>query len=410
MDPEKYIKQLKKEHNKKFSSSLSDGNLEGKIIFSDDNRSFFQIHQVVSNEQIEGLPINEAVFYSACSREEIKKLLDVRNAEDYLLKLRADEIAENSRFHRVFLARKKTVKDWSITDYFKNSIFDDYVNLLPNSKYKKCKGVTSGFAFLKEPVGKCIKTKYENLILLSESLRYFLYYMNLFMLSPYFEVPPQDAMHSFMIAIRIMLENEALDFDIDQRGVLPDNIDYSLKRIIKYQLKFVVGHEYAHHILDHLNNAKVNECSISDVLPINRNPNRIKVYNHSQKNEFEADWYSIKNARFSPYEKAEVVNAAFLFFQALDLFHFVKEFFHPDSSGFKSHPEPINRLWKLRKRISKRHGYNNKDIEKSITNIESFKSYILKEVLPFQSELFEFYGSMYLPSYKHRNLIDRIDF
>ncbi len=47
---------------------------------------------------------------SACSREEIKKLLDVRNAEDYLLKLRADEIAENSRFHRVFLARKKSSK------------------------------------------------------------------------------------------------------------------------------------------------------------------------------------------------------------------------------------------------------------------------------------------------------------
>jgi len=55
MDPEKYIKQLKKEHNKKFSSSLSDGNLEVRIIFSDDNRSFFQIHQVVSNEQIEEL-------------------------------------------------------------------------------------------------------------------------------------------------------------------------------------------------------------------------------------------------------------------------------------------------------------------------------------------------------------------
>ena len=52
--------------------------------------------------------LDERLWYmGVCSPEEIDRILNVKDASDYLLKLRADTIVDNTRLWRVFLALSK---------------------------------------------------------------------------------------------------------------------------------------------------------------------------------------------------------------------------------------------------------------------------------------------------------------
>ena len=60
--------------------------------------------------------LHERIWYmGVCSPEEIDRILNVKDASDYLLKLRADIIADNTRLWRVFLALSKKYGDKYIT-------------------------------------------------------------------------------------------------------------------------------------------------------------------------------------------------------------------------------------------------------------------------------------------------------
>lgn len=54
-----------------------------------------------------------------------------------------------------------------------------------------------------------------------------------------------------VIATRIMALNETLDFDLDPRGVIPAEMK-EIRELVTLQMRFVIGHEYAHHGLGHL--------------------------------------------------------------------------------------------------------------------------------------------------------------
>ena len=54
--------------------------------------------------------LHERIWYmGVCSPEEIDRILNVKDASDYLLKLRADIIADNTRLWRVFLLFQKNM-------------------------------------------------------------------------------------------------------------------------------------------------------------------------------------------------------------------------------------------------------------------------------------------------------------
>jgi len=136
-----------------------------------------------------------------------------------------------------------------------------------------------------------------------------------------------------------------------------------------------------------------------------------KLYTQSQEQEFDADLASINNANYDEYERATVVYQACLFFYSLHLGEIVSSYLFPRLDRPQTHPNPLDRVKNLR---------NNINIQESIIpdsefeNIEKIvagvKQYLEKELLPYHTDMFEMYGSIYLPSYKKEFLQDRIDF
>jgi len=54
-------------------------------------------------------------YFPICNQQEIERILNIRNAQDYLLKLRANTIVDHMRLFRVY--RNKAItneKNWSL--------------------------------------------------------------------------------------------------------------------------------------------------------------------------------------------------------------------------------------------------------------------------------------------------------
>ncbi|MFW8602519.1 M48 family metalloprotease [Desulfobacterota bacterium M19] len=380
--------------------------LKKKLIVGDD--FIFKVNRTFSEDEVSDLSQEDQFYFPICTKKEIKRINNCKTADDYLLKIRAEAIADNVRFERVFLARyEKNKENWSLSSHFDTRPFSSYLKRLSKSHYRKCKDATAGFAFLKEATGKCIYSKYGNIILVSESLSQFLYYMNLAVLE-LGQTHPHDKFNALMIGIRIMLGSESLDFDLDPRGALPKKLHNSLKYIVKMQLEFVIGHEFAHHILGHGSSNIARTCPISQIIQTRSNKS-ITYYNYRQKQEFQADWFSIKKAKYAPQERNELVNSVFLFFMHLDLFESINEYLSPGTSS-STHPGSISRIWRLRRKIHKDYGDPPDVLDETIQKHTEFKKFILKEIVPYHVDDIEKYGSMYLPSFKKETLIDRIDY
>lgn len=63
--------------------------------------------------------------------EEVKRILNVKSGEDYLLKLRANATVENMKIHRVFRARMMSYNEgWCFNEYFDKVPFINYTSNL----------------------------------------------------------------------------------------------------------------------------------------------------------------------------------------------------------------------------------------------------------------------------------------
>ena len=390
---------------------------KNKKLFVGDDLIIFLLN-FTSNEEVKDIPGEYLVYYPICTKEEIGRIRNVRTQEDFLLKLRADAIADNPRFARIFDKRRQNKENWSLSAYFNKQPFKDYLSYLSPSDSRACKNVVAGFAFISEPNGICFKNDFGSLIIISESLQYFLYYMNLFIFSnPYINIghyddalSSEDLLSYFLIAVRIMLGTESLDFDIDPRGKIPERLSKQVTAIVQDQVEFVIGHEYAHLLRGHLSNKIISQCSLTHMAMINRTCPPIKYYNYLQKQEFEADWFAIKNARYGVEKRDDIVNAAFTFFMCLDLFDAVRTYIEPQPPWRSSHPKPVERLQRLRQKINKRFGYSANELEGFLMQIDIFKEFLAKDFLPYKIDELEIIGSVYLPSTDRKPLLDRIDF
>ncbi len=381
------------------------------IIF--DEGAFF-VHSSMSTDEYEKIIHNVGkegfCYYPFSTKEEILRILNPKNTKDLLLKKQADYIADHMRTRRVFYKRKdiyeSNKKEWSLENYYnKDKLFNQYFKKLKPHLKLKCKDVPIGYVFMQEVNGICERTDFGNIIYLSESLRYFLFYMNLVLLRfNGIKLNDQTKIDALYIALRVMIGVEALDFDLDPRyDTLPFNVINPNNTLVNSQIMFIIGHEYAHHTLNHLKSANKKEAY----------PNKVniqEIYNYSQKQEFEADWFSFKNIKSTKEEKIEILNGAFLFFIYIDIYNTVKEYIYPESNQYKTHPKPLDRLWHLRKKINNDIGFSRKELEVFIQDAQEYKNLLLKNALPYKPQLFEFYGSVYLSNYKTNHLQDRIDY
>lgn len=318
-------------------------------------RSFFgptfaiHLQSVFPRAEVAWIRPDMAIHYPVCTAEEIMRIQNPLKVDDDLLALRANTISENPRLKRVFLLRRSLRKDnWSLTSSFRDTPFQQYLAALPQEKQARCRRVPAGFAFLTEPNGACMRSDRGDFIVISEALEHYLYYMNAFLFQPE-EFSTGDLLASLMIAVRTMFLKESLDFDLDPRGSLPTALDQRLRAVVEDQMQFVIGHEYGHLLLNHLNRHAARAVP-RGVIP-SYMLKRLEYYTPLQNQELAADAAALLDPAIDDTVLADRLMGAVWFFLGLELLYSIERFLKNSTYVSETHPPPIERMWALNKTV-----------------------------------------------------------
>lgn len=364
-------------------------------------QGMFNVLGVISEDDYPGLDKldSEQKWYAPfCNLQQIERIFNPQNSRDILLKKQVDSVLDNMRINRVFYKRYNISTNWNIEEQFDSSIFTVFrAMLIRTDLYNMCKEIPCGTTYDSDANGQCIKTPYGNIITISAILEDFLFYMNLYYYAGFAGTIPDSVMYSARcIALRIMLKTEALDFDLDSRGEIPQEIEKEIKFKTRRELLFVVAHEFAHSILGHLDENNV-------IAYITGKETNI-IYNQSQKQEFEAD---IKAVEMMEKELGleNAMEAAIGFFMSLDLYEQAKEQIFPSMSSYKTHPCAVERI----RNIYNYFGVNKVKYEKCIDLNSKIKEGLMEDI-SINFDRYDFYGSVYLGEWHKKKLRDRIDY
>ena len=403
--PDWYFDVLK--HKLENDSKYSDRRDE--FILDDENKTILHIFARFNQTETEGLSDEQISYYPLCNLDEIELLSNPMDADDYLLKLRADEVNNNIRITRVFYQLRRFHGDrWNFTSYFHSKLFGEYTTLLSPELETVCDHVPAGFINYPDANGCCTKSPFGNIILISFSLKYFLYYGTIWAIASSLGVDEEDAFASLLIAVRTMLGHEALDFEIDPRAELEENMHQRVQELTDMQLRFIIGHEYAHHYLGHLENG--NLVDLNTLMATDQPMGNIKVYNYSQQNEFEADFNAINNLDTPDEIKGAYLEASTTFFCILDIYRCFKDAIDPHVGNYYTHPTPVDRMWELRRKFPESMGYATEDLTDLIQRNEELKQFLLNDFISIHTDEIEMYGSNYIKGYKNNKPFDRLDF
>lgn len=374
----------------------------------------FHVTNIFDKKELEGLTDEESFYVSFCSKKEIIRLREIKNAHDYLLRIRAEAIADSPRAIRVMSQRKmlseKTGQQWSLTHYYhsKDHFHKSYISHVTRANSKILKSVPSGLAFIKDANATCVRSFTGDAVIISESLEHFFYFMSIGFYGEELGIEPWDRQSAFLIAARIMNKSEALDFDIDPRGILPVSTEKKLKEMVKTQMQFTFGHEYAHYIMGHLAAPELDGQVVQ------------QITRHSFELEFEADLYAINLMQNNNEAKEKVIQAAF---SVLMYFDFIEKVMNVDLVESNTHPKSLERMWRLFDKLGKKSLVSkvaNKETLDNCINFLNWAAESLKSslndppgfgvILKPEDNQLTFYGSVYLPSYITKIKRDRIDF
>lgn len=374
----------------------------------------FHLRNMYSQKELEGLSNEETMFFGFCSKKEIIRLRSIKGPYDYLLRLRANAISESPRAVRVMSSRREKYEEggrsWSLSHYYHSKDYHHkaYIKLLNKKNRKKLKKVPSGLAYINEINALCIKSLAGDVVLVSESLEYFYYFMTIAFYGNQYDIELIDRVDALIIAIRIIKGSEALDFDIDSRGELPHETERAIQSLVNQQMQFTFGHEYAHFLCGHIPSADT-LMTMKSSAPF---MSELALYNHAL--EYEADYYALKNIEVKKEVFEGVVQGGF---SVLIYLHFIEEYRRDfgirNFSVSVTHPAAKDRVNKLFSNLGK-----NAPVERSVIDEMFFVAQEMSEVLHSRIEhlkdesgdLLDFYGSLYLPSYKLNRKIDRVDF
>lgn len=384
---------------------------EGVLIPTDDG--FFHLRSITTEEECEGLSADERSLLPFCSKKEIVRLRSINGPHDYLLRLRANAINDSPRAVRVMASRREKYEEsglpWSLSHYYhsKDYYHKSYIRLLNKNNKRLVKKVPSGLAYIDEVNALCIKSLAGDVVLVSESLEYFYYFMTIAFYGNKYGIELIDRVDALIIAIRIIKGSESLDFEIDPRGKLPHETERSIQFLVNQQMQFTFGHEYAHYLCGHIPSADtLMKKSYAPFM------NELASYNHLL--EYEADYYALKNIEGKKKEFESVAQGGF---SVLIYLHFIEEY--SEGLGVKkfsvsdTHPVAKDRVYKLFGSLGKK-----APIEESVVDEMFSVAEEISEVLQYRIEslkdeyddLLGFYGSVYLPSYIKRIKEDRVDF
>ncbi len=361
--------------------------------------------------------IQKYFFHPVCNQNEIERIFNVQNAVDYLLKLRAETIVDHMRLFRVY--RNKALleeRNWSLESSFDDSHYKAALEKLPKDELLACKQITYGDIFSNDPDGMIFHTEYGPITTISDSLKFFLKFAHLAILDfDLKKVPHKIRFNSLRIAIRVMLKTEAMDFFMDPRGIVPVDIASAIQAPIPLQMQFIAGHEFAHFILGHLSKENIVDQPLFFAISESDHDYRPeKVFNTSQKNEFDADVQSITLSTYSQTERGELLHAALLWFGCLELYQAAADVMFPKGSWVvRSHPTARERYENLLAKVPTPKGFNISAWRKFPKLIDNLTK-MLQEDITLNFDAYEKYGSAYLDKPNTRwcgkELIDRIDY
>ena len=371
--------------------------------------------EVKADDEIDEHVKNEVqrFFYRPiCSEKEIDRIMNVRNAKDYLLKFRADIIVENMRLFRVFRNRALRTANWTLEKAFDETHFKAVRKAMSWKNRWKCRKVYAGNIFSTDPNGTICSTEYGPIVMIDDSLRFFLEYINLGIMS--FSksegVPCYIQRNALRIAIRIMLKTETLDFEMDPRGIIPKNVENKICSIIPMQFRFVTGHEFAHYILGHLKKNRIKSRKMKKSCFESGEKEEL-FYTIAQEEEFQADIGAIEFQRCNESEQKKLVEAALYFLAALSIYEAVFYFFSPPND-IPDHPPALDRF----DRIAGKYVTTVKEAKKYTylrTKVSALQK-IMREDASLYCDNYEMYGSVYLDKpntrWRGKELIDRVDY
>lgn len=360
------------------------------------------LHLLGFSKNDESLP-QEAQFYlSFCTPKEAKRVLEIANATDYLLKKQADAIADQPRQLRRILAAKdewlERGRSWSLGSYY-NSLNKDgrsYISALPKKRRRTFSKLVYGRAPLPQPNGICLRSLVGDVVIVSDSLHYFFYYTALANLGRFYGLSVEQRAHAFLISLRIMVGVESLDFDLDPRENLPPAVKSEVLSDVGWMMQFTFGHEFSHFSLGHLD---------ADA----ENPDSEVSFAHGL--EFEADAEAVCGTGVSAFRAGKLAWAAqqvFLSFYTLELTGVNRSDF-PTFSISKTHPSPIDRLLAVQELNLKQQPVGRDVLDEAVEGTESFTSDVMKWISG-DDRVFERYGSVYIPGFGCGGKVDRIDF
>jgi hypothetical protein len=232
--------------------------------------------------------------------------------------------------------------------------------------------------------------------------------MNLAFLGFDEDVPLIVRFNAIRIALRISQQQEAMDFDMDPRGILSSEIKNAIHYNVFHEKQFIAGHELSHYLCNHLKNTKKQK-----IYTLKDKYNYETVYEKSHKQEYEADLASITRPNYSKEEKGHLFHSAILFLASLDLVEYFNSLINPVQLGYKAHPAASERLERIITAAEK----ENLLLEDSINELKKTLKYykdLIKDDVDNNYEIYDFYGSLYLdePNTKWRGkkLKDRIDY
>lgn len=223
-------------------------------------------------------------FHRICTPMEIERIFNVKNADDILLKLRAETIVDHMRLYRVY--RNKAMAkpdDWSLEESFDGSHYRAWIESLDEDSQEKCKSLVYGDIFSNEPNGEILPSNYGPIVTINTTLQFFLKFMHLALLGFESEVPLYVRLNAMRISVRVMLMTETLDFLMDPRGILPKDVAEAIHRPIPAQMKFIAGHEFAHFLLGHLKGSSIHVRPVLHAIKGEEPSKLVRVYNQSRK-------------------------------------------------------------------------------------------------------------------------------
>lgn len=357
-------------------------------------------------------------FRKICSASELERIVNVQNAQDYILRLRAEIIADNMRLYRVFLHKAKEYEskgwEWSLEKYFRAYNYIDVLHSLDKEKQEICKQVSFGAIISNDPNGLIFDTPYGICSTYSTTIEYFSRYACLALLDLDGRVPMKVRGQAMRIAIRVMLQSESLDFDVDPRGIIPQDIQNIIYQFYPLQITFIAAHEYSHLINGDLRKGDtIKHAVLKAHFKDETDYKMLDTYNIKQKHEFKADVDALTYPQWDADWYARVYYATMLWFSALAIYEAAEDTIFPPY-GKQTHPGAKARYMNLLENAPRPIDFDKKLYYERLPELVSMWEDYVKEDVSEYYDMYKMYGSIYLDEpnteWRGRELVDRVDY